>query len=112
MEIAKIDLEVRKLKETIKNNRKLFLENYKEIMGDTNKYMTELKVEYTKEIKRLKDNLDDKIKGLMDILKHLEEITDKELSKTDKNEVKYDLRIVLSELEKFKKEKELYKNII
>ena len=112
MEIAKIDLEIKKLLKLIKNNEKSFIESYKEIAVDTNKYMKELKEQYKEEINKIKKSLDEKIKGLMDILKHLEKISAEELKKSEGNEVKYDLGIVLNELESLKKERDLLKNII
>tara|TARA_Y100000768_G_C23872167_1_gene630983 strand:- start:617 stop:955 length:339 start_codon:yes stop_codon:yes gene_type:complete len=112
MDIAKMDLEIKKLTEEIKKNRISFIENYNEIISHPNKYMNELKNEYKKEMKRIKDILDYKIIGLMDIVKHLESISGEDLSGTEKNELRYDIRIVLEELDILNKEKDLLKNII
>ena len=112
MDIAKMDLEIKKLTDKIKNNRISLIENYNEIISHPNKYMNELKNEYKKEMKRIKDILDYKIIGLMNIVKHLESISGEDLSGTEKNELRYDIRIVLEELDILNKEKDLLKNII
>jgi len=109
MEIAKLDLELKKLFENEKNNEIKFVEDYKEILNDTNKYLKELKKEYKKVIKIKENNLDEKISSLLIILQHLEKVSNDDLNKSDKAELKHDLRLVLDKIDELKKRKDMLK---
>lgn len=109
MEIAKLDLELKKIFENEKKCAKEFIEDYKEIISDTNKYLKELQKEYKKAIKIKENNLDEKISSLLIIIQHLEKVSTGDLNKSDKLELKYDLRLVLDKIDELKKEKDLFK---
>ena len=109
MEFAKQDLELKKIFDRDKKNEEEFIRDYNEIVNDSNKYLKELKRKYREIIKLKERKVEEKISSLIIILQHLEKVSNGELNKSEKAELKYDLKSVLNEIEKLKKEKDILK---
>ena len=110
MEIAKQDLKLKEIFDRDKKNEEEFIREYiYEIVDDSNKYLKKLKRKYKEIIKLKGRKVEEKISSLIIILQHLEKVSNGELNKSEKAELKYDLKSVLNEIEKLKKEKDMFK---
>ena len=109
MEIAKQDLKLKEIFDRDKKNEEEFIRDYNEIVDDSNKYLKDLKRNYRKIIKLKERKVEEKISSLIIILQHLEKVSNSDLNKSEKAELKYDLKLVLNEIEQLKKEKDMLK---
>ena len=109
MEIAKQDLKLKEIFDRDKKNEEEFIRDYNEIVNDSNKYLKVLKRKYKEIIKLKERKVEEKISSLIIILQHLEKVSNSDLNKSEKAELKYDLKLVLNEIEELKKEKDMLK---